>query len=196
MTSHAAGALELTLKRLVDRHVCEPVVGSRSLWAGRAMPSVSYLLAITVASIAPGDSRRDGTRIPEIRNSRLAVGPPCGLLSSFTSTGRLVNCSRSRFFGSASRLLPYTLPSSQGDHCRESVSAATTRPIPGAEGSPTPFDTGREIHAGVVKPILPLGENPGYRQAEHIGSLAPSRIFDCSGDVSLARLAGRRSPET
>src|SRR5215471_12299490 len=42
------------------------------------MPSVSYLLAITVASIASGDSRRDGTRIPEIRNSLPAVGPPCG----------------------------------------------------------------------------------------------------------------------
>jgi len=147
VTSHAAGALELTQKRLVDRHVCEPVVGSRS--------SVSYLLAITVASIAPGDSRRDGTRIPEIRNSRLAVGPPCGLLSSFTSTGRLVNSSRSRFFGSASRLLPYTLPSSQGDHCRESVSAASTRPIPGAESSPTPFDTGREFTLVLLSRFFP-----------------------------------------
>src|SRR5215472_6974011 len=42
------------------------------------MPSVSYLLAITAASLAPGDSGLDGTQIQEIRNSRLALGPPCG----------------------------------------------------------------------------------------------------------------------
>ena len=87
-------------------------------------------------------------RLPTRRNSNPRnpkLSPCCRstlrLLSSFTSTGRLVNSSRSRLFGSASRLPPYTLPSSQGDHCRESVSAATTRPIPGAESLPTPFDT-------------------------------------------------------
>src|SRR5713226_2373831 len=42
------------------------------------MPSVSYPLGITAASIAPGDSGYDGTQIQEIRSSRLAVGPPCG----------------------------------------------------------------------------------------------------------------------
>src|SRR5262249_45475149 len=38
----------------------------------------SYLLAITAASIAPGDSGCDGTQSQEIRNSRLALAPPCG----------------------------------------------------------------------------------------------------------------------
>src|SRR5207247_8373800 len=41
------------------------------------IPSVSCLLAITAASIAPGESGHDGTQIQEIRNSRLALGPPC-----------------------------------------------------------------------------------------------------------------------
>src|SRR5215813_5060701 len=36
------------------------------------------LVTIAAASIAPDDSGYDGTQTQEIRNSRLAVGPPCG----------------------------------------------------------------------------------------------------------------------
>src|ERR1700716_291884 len=50
----------------------------RSLLAWQANTAVSYLLGITAASHAPGDSGHDGTQIQEIRNSRLALGPPCG----------------------------------------------------------------------------------------------------------------------
>jgi len=50
----------------------------KSPCACSAKPSASCLSAITAASIVPGDSEHDGTPTPEIRNSRLAAGPPYG----------------------------------------------------------------------------------------------------------------------